>query len=47
MTPLDFQRAPDLRRLEISASIAATKSEQADDTNATIDRIVKKGTENF
>jgi hypothetical protein len=44
MTPLDFQRAPDLRRLEISAPIAATK---ADDTNATIDRTVKKGAENF
>jgi hypothetical protein len=47
MMPLDFQRAPDLRRLRISAPMAATKSEQADDTNPTIDRIAKKGAGNF
>ena len=40
MMPLNFQHVPDPRRLRISAPIAATKSEG---TNATIDRIAKKG----
>jgi len=41
--PLNFQRLPDPRRWRVSVPIAATKSEQAEETNATIDRIAKKG----
>ena len=43
MMPLDFRRGPDLRRLGDSSPIVATKSEQAGEANATIDRIAKKG----
>lgn len=41
MMPLNFQNLPDPRRLRVPASIAATKSEQVEET--TIGGIAKKG----
>lgn len=47
MMPLNIQRVPDPRLLMVSVPIVAIKSEQAEGTNTTIDRIAKKGGRSF
>lgn len=48
MMPMNFQLVPDPRRfLRGPAPTVATKSEQAEEINATIDGIVKKGARSF
>lgn len=47
MMPLNSQLIPDPRRLRGSSPVVATKSEQAEEINATIDGIAKRGARSF